>query len=182
MDMAMFNRWFTADALLWAAAATSFLLLVLTVPLASVLTSSRRDSTVRVVKILFYVVLILLFLLPCLVLLTGEAVAGLPCGLYLLFFPLFCFYLGRRIGHQSGARDMREQIGLDIFDNLEEAQDRLYESRLRFPSPTAVSESIMELSRQESPVQPQAPGSRKPSGKNRGESKTRVMDVEVEEV
>ncbi len=182
MDMASFNRWFTADAVLWSAAAVSFLLLLLTVPLAAILTSTRRDSPVRVAKILFYVVLILVLLLPCLLLLTGEAINGLPCGLYLLFFPLFCFYLGRRIGYRSGERDMGDKIGLEMFDNLEEAQDRLYESRLRFPSPTGVGESIVALSRQASPDVPKTPDPAVTAGSGKGHAKTKVMEVEVEEV
>ncbi len=180
--MATLNRWFTVDTVMWSAAAVSLVLLLLTVPVASVVTSGRRDVLMRLAKILFYVVLLLLFLFPCLVLLTGEVASGLPCGLYLLFFPLFCYYMGRRLGSRSGEQHQRELFGLDLFDSPEEVQDRLYESRLRFPSPVSVSDSIVELSRSASSHAATDPVASPPSPSPGKTSSSAVMEVEVEEV
>jgi hypothetical protein len=146
--MDVLNRWVNNDTVMWTAAVVSFVLLVLVKPVAAVWVSERRDQTMRLLKVILFLVFFVLVLIPFLVLITGETVKGTPCGLYLLFFPLFCYYLGKNRGTESGRRSVTELVGLDTFDSIEDAQDRLYESRLRFPTRELVSASIISLSRE----------------------------------
>ena len=172
--MQLINRWITPDTVLWAAAAVSFALLVLTVPVAGILSSQRRDSVMRLMKVGIILLLIVLVGLPFLVLVTGEKADGRAVACFLLFFPIFCYYQGKILGLEKGRRNVTDLIGLDDFDNMEDAQDRLYESRLRHPRRESVVQSIKDLS---------AGG--KPAGGEGGRGNSRkseVMEVAVEEV
>jgi hypothetical protein len=82
-----------------------------------------------------------------------------------MFFPLFCYYLGRNIGRARGASEMSERVGLEMFDSVEEVQDRLYESRQRIPSQAEVERSIIALAKTSA-----------------GKPNAEVFDVMVEEV
>lgn len=140
------NQWLTPDSVLWVAAVVSLALLALSGPVAEIMLSPRRDGGMRAAKVALYLCISLVVLLPCLVLLTGETVTGTPCGLYLVFFSIFCYYTGKRIGAENGRRSISDLMGLGSAKSMEEAQDRLFESRLRLPSRNEVVESIAVLS------------------------------------
>lgn len=144
--MNFLNTVITPDNVLWAAAIVSFILLLLVRVVSDIMISPRRDTGTRMLKVLIILALIVLVGFPFLVLITGEKVNGTPCGCFLLFFPLFCYYFGKAVGYGKGHRYVWDLVGLNDFDNIEDAQDRLYESRLRFPDSGSVGASISELS------------------------------------
>lgn len=144
--MDFMNRWITPESVLWTAAVVSLLLLALSRPVSVVWISGRRDGVMRVYRVLLYICVFFLVFFPCLVLISGETVKGTPCGLYLLFFSLFCYYLGKNIGMEKGRRGIADLMGLDAANSIEEAQDRLFESRMRLPGRNQVVESITTLS------------------------------------
>ena len=178
MTIDFMNRWVTPDSVMWGAAGVSFILLIFVGPVSQVVASSRHDGVMRLLKIVLYFTLPLLVLFPALVLLTGETVSGTPCGFYLLFFSLFCYYLGRNTGHEKGRRELSELIGLEAFDDIEDAQDRLYESRQRYVSREDVVLSITNMAKGHPP--PPAKGFSEKRGKANPASD--VLDVMVEEV
>ncbi len=146
MTVARVNALLTPENVMWGAAGLSFVLLLLSGPAARVAASARRDGATRAAKILLFFAVALVVLFPALVLMTGEVVPGVPCGFYLLFFALFCYYLGRAAGRARGRSEVSELIGLDMFGSVEEAQDRLYESRQRHATRGEVEQSIIALS------------------------------------
>ncbi|MCC8167008.1 MAG: hypothetical protein LIQ31_12865 [Planctomycetes bacterium] len=138
--------WLNEDVVLWSAAALSFLLLVGMPWVTAALTSRRRGAATRAAKVFLILVILCVVVAPLLVLLTATAVDGRPCGLYLLFFSLFCYYSGKRFGTERGRRNVEERLDLSSFDSDIEVTDRLLESRLRYPRPEDVVTSIKELS------------------------------------
>ena len=178
MTIDFMNRWVTPESVMWGAAGVSFVLLIFAGPISQVVASGRNDGVVRLLKILLFFILPLLVLFPALVLLTGETVSGTPCGFYLLFFSLFCYYLGRNIGYERGRRELSELIGLEAFDDIEDAQDRLYESRQRYLSRDDVVLSITNMAKGRPPPPPK--GFSEKGGK--ASSASDVLDVMVEEV
>jgi hypothetical protein len=147
MTVALLNQWLTPENVMWAAAGLSFALLVLSGPLARVASSPRHDGMVRVVKVCLFTLIPVMVLVPTLLLFAGEAVPGVPCAFYLLFFSLFCYYLGRETGRSRGRKEMSDRVGLEMFDNAEEAADRLYESRQRLATRAEVEQSITAMAK-----------------------------------
>lgn len=180
MAIDFMNKWITPETVMWGAAGVSFVLLVLSGPLARIVVSRRNDGAVRLAKILLFFTLPLLVLFPALVLLTGETVYGTPCGFYLLFFSLFCYYMGRNVGFERGRREISELIGLDAFDSIEDAQDRLYESRQRYLAHDEVVLSISNMAK----GRPPPPTRFAAESRAKGNAASDVLDVmvEVEEV
>ena len=177
MSLTTVNQVLSANTVIWTAAAAAFLLLLLVRPVSEIWVSKRRDTAMRVMKVVLYFAIIMMIALPFLVLVTGETVSSAACGYYLLFFPLFCYYLGKRAGDDRGRADVRELIGLEMFDSMEDAQDRLYESRLRFKRHDEVVESITALASEEDGKRSGGTGVH--GRKNRN---TEILDVTVEEI
>lgn len=178
------NSILTADWILWSATAISFVLLILIRPVSGILAGGGRDSVTKALRAVIVLMIVLIVALPFLILAAGEPVAGLPYGCFLLIFPLFCYYFGRGVGHEKGRKGIMDLVGLDEYDGMEDAQDRLYESRLRFPKREGVSASIAQLTRGAGDTAPgDSPG---PSGTDNHGSKpprnSEVLDVTVEEV
>ncbi len=171
MRVALVNEWLTPENVVWAAAAASFLLLLLSGPLSRVAASPRRDGAVRLVKVCVAIFVPLLALFPALILFTGEEVPGAACSIYLLFFSLFCYYMGRGAGRARGRSEISDRVGLDLFDSVEEAADRLYESRQRFATRGEVEKSIVSLA-----------AAAKSGSAADVDAATEVLDVAVEEV
>ncbi len=134
----------------WAGAgALSAFLLVFLNPAVEALTSRRRDVVARGVRIALYLLVPPLAVLPSLVFLVAgaEPGGGIWLFLYVVFFVLFCYHLGKRIGLVQGEGRIRELVGLDTAENVEDAQDRLFESRMRFPARADVVKSIGEMAK-----------------------------------
>ena len=184
MTIDFMNRWITPENVMWLAAFVSLVLLVFVGPVSEIFLSRKNHGTMRLLKIALFFTLPLLVFFPALVLLMGETVRGTPCGFYLLFFSLFCYYLGKKTGFSIGRSNMSDLIGLEMFDSVEDAQDRLYESRQRLSSREEVIKSIAGLAKKK-PV----PGFRPeevdddesgiPPQHRRGR-KSEVLDVVVE--
>ncbi len=150
--------WFTENMVLWSAAVLSFLLLLGTPFVSRVLASRNRGAATRAAKVIVILVILDVVVMPLLILFTADRVDGRPCGLYLLFFSLFCYYSGKRVGAERGRRDVEERLDLSSFDNDIEVTDRLLESRLRFPLPEDVVTSIKTLSANRANTAGAAPG------------------------
>ncbi|MCC8107938.1 MAG: hypothetical protein LIQ30_02600 [Planctomycetes bacterium] len=138
--------WLTEDMVLWSAAALAFLLFVGTPYVTAALASRNRGVLTRAAKVVLVLVILDVAVSPLLVLFTAPQVDGRPCGLYLFFFSLFCYYSGKRVGAERGRRNVEERLDLAAFDSDIEVTDRLLESRLRFPNPEDVVASIKTLS------------------------------------
>lgn len=183
MTIDFMNRWITPESVMWVAAVVSLLLLIGVGPVSEVFMSRRNDGGMRFLKIGLFFTLPLLIFFPALILLMGETVRGTPCGFYLLFFSLFCYYLGKKTGFSQGRSHMSDMIGLDQFDSIEEAQDRLYESRQRLPGREDVVKAIGGLAKKK-PVpgfQPEEYEDEDERPPRRGRRRiSEVMDVMVE--
>lgn len=183
MGLELVNRLFTPSTVMWSAAGVALALLVLTRPVADIMTSGRRDGTMRGLKVFLYLLLFLEVALPALLLVTGEGGTTPATGLYVLFFPLFCYYLGKGIGRRQGRQAVTELVGLDSFDNIEDAQDRLFESRMRFPRREEVIESIGALSKAADKANQQPPAVKNAeAGSGDTNEDDDIFEVAVEEV
>lgn len=173
--MNLFNQLVTAETVMWAAAAVSLVFLVLHKPVSAIWISTSRDSTTRLFKVLVYFISILLVAIPGLVLITGQTLKGTACGYYLLFSLLFWYYLGKNRGLAKGRRDLEELIGLDAYEGVADAQDRLHESRMRLKTNEEVVESMMRLARGEDG------GEKAGRADYRRHNTSTILDVVVEE-
>ncbi len=178
--LAAMNQVLTPDAVMWAAAAASLVLLVSVGAVRFVLAGGRRDAGFRALRIALVLVLMLTAGLPLALFFAGEAVSGLPCGCFLAFFPLFCYYFGKGLGYEKGRGGLADLVGLENAGDVEDAQDRLYESRLRFPSREAVLTSIARLTRAEAPSGAEATAREPDESGSAGSGE--ILDVLVEEV
>lgn len=136
------------NAVLWISAAVALVLFVGIGMVSEIAVSRRRDIVMRVLKISLYITLPVLAVLPAL-----TATAGTDFTLsgalifYVVFFAGFCYYLGKRIGRHDGQRYVRELVGMESGETVEEAQDRLFESRMRFATRSEVVDSIAEMAK-----------------------------------
>lgn len=179
--MDFMNQWVTPGNVLWLAAAVSLLLLVFSRPVFAIWTSGSSGGAMRAYRTVLYVAVFFLVFFPCLILVVGETVDGLPCGLYVLFFSLFCYYLGKNIGVEQGRRAITDLMGLGTGSSIEEAQDRLFESHMRLPGRSQVAESISAHSA--AARRKNGPAGSGPNGlRNDGIENAEILDVAVEEL
>ncbi|MDR2392366.1 MAG: hypothetical protein LBE84_11900 [Planctomycetota bacterium] len=132
---------FGAGWWLWAAAAISFLLLCLAGSIAGAWSNRPRGGR-RAVRAVLCAAIPVAGLFPALA--AAEAL-GFGILFHAIFFSLFCYVLGQRTGWTQGRDHMRELMGIESLDSVDEMQDRLLESGMRFPSRAGVVQSIVEL-------------------------------------
>lgn len=177
------NSILTADKLVWVAAGLSFVLLLFVRPVTTILAGGRRGAVARTMRSMIVLGVFVVVALPFVILATGEPVSGLPYGCFMLIFPLFCYYFGKGLGFQRGRRGVMDLVGIDEYDGVEDAQDRLYESRLRLPAGEAVAASIARLSRGDGDAP--ADNAVRPDADNKNARPSRnseILEVAVEEV
>lgn len=134
---------------LWLPAAVAFSLLVMVKGVSEVLCARGYGGAVRMYRGALYILIPLLLLLPSLLIDTGGSIINAGLLFYILFFSGFCYYLGRNLGWKAGRRNLSELIGMETPESLEDTQDRLFESRMRFPHRGDVVKSIGELAKAE---------------------------------
>lgn len=162
----------TTNVTIWAAAALLLLLLVMVGVVAGIISSRQREFTMLVLKTVVFMVLPILAVVPPLVLwaetvdwesigsttkqgdagAVAEAVATsgtvtFVVVFYVVLLAMFCYHLGKRVGREQGKLHIRELVGMETMETIEDAQDRLFESRMRLPSQTEVVESIGRMAR-----------------------------------
>ncbi|MDR3077283.1 MAG: hypothetical protein LBV15_00790 [Planctomycetota bacterium] len=128
--------------LLWAAAALAFVLLILLEPVAEIWIGRRRDVSARLMRAVLFILVLGLEAVPPF-LIAWES--GAAVFFQVLFFPIFCYFLGKRTGWDAGRDHLSELLGVESRVGLEEAQDRLFESGMRFASRAEVVKSITDL-------------------------------------
>ena len=130
-----------------AAGALAAALLVFLDPVAEACSGRRQGVGARVARIILFFLVPALAVFPALVLAGSDSGAGVGLWLllYVVFFSLFCYHFGKRIGLVRGEARLRELMGLDSKESTEDAQDRLFESRMRFPLRAEVVKSIGEM-------------------------------------
>ena len=133
----------------WLAAGLALALLFLVNVVAQAMLSRGSDVVMRLFRLGVYLILPLLAIVPALLMLASRMGQGVGLGLlfYVVFFGLFCYYLGKRVGTELGRKHISDLVGLDSPDNIEDAQDRLFESRMRYPVRADVVKSIGEMAK-----------------------------------
>lgn len=132
----------------------SLVFLLLNGPLHRLAAGRGRDAASRLLKGGFFVALPLLAFFPALTVETPGPLFNIVLLIYIVLFSLFCYYMGKRSGWTSGRKELSDFVGLDTPDDVEDVQDRLFESRLRFPVRSDVVASIAALARARQPEQP----------------------------
>lgn len=136
------------NAILWFSAAIALFLLLTVGLMSEIVTSKRRDTVMRFLKVFLYITIPVLAVVPGLTATAGtDFLLSAALIFYVVFFVAFCYYLGKRVGVNQGQRQIRELVGMDSTESVEEAQDRLFESRMRFLSRAEVVESIGTLAK-----------------------------------
>lgn len=105
---------------------------------------------------------------------TGSLEASAALMFYVVFFAVFCYYKGWAAGRTVGRKEITELLGLDSPDQIADTQDRLFESRLRFPLRMDVVKSIGDLAqsiKDDEPVDA-------PVGESAGQEKATQTDNE----
>jgi len=138
-----------ANLIIWVAAVLSLLLLLLIGMMAEIIVSPRRDFAARVVQTAVFTLIPLLAFVPALTLaVVTDGAVTYALAFYVVLYALFCYYLGKRVGVFRGKKQISELVGLDTADSIEDAQDRLFESRMRLLSRSAVVESIGRMAKE----------------------------------
>ncbi|MCC8190202.1 MAG: hypothetical protein LIP77_06130 [Planctomycetes bacterium] len=137
------------NLVIWGSALLSLMLLFTVGSIADIFTSRRRDLIMRFMQSVVFLLIPLLGLVPAMAaVIETSGRVGYGMVLYVAFFAMFIYYLGKDVGINQGKRHMGELVGLDSPGNLEDAQDRLFESRMRFPTRAGVVESIGRMARE----------------------------------
>lgn len=137
------------NGIVWLAALLALLLLAGVSFVAEVFMSRRRDLSIRLLRTTVGILVPALALAPGLTRMAYDEnlLSGLALLVFAVFFALFCYYLGKRVGTEQGRKRISDLVGLDSADNITDAQDRLFESRMRFPNPADVIKSIGEMAK-----------------------------------
>ena len=162
---------FDAGSLPWIAAALAFALLVLAEPAADIWSGRRRDGLARFMRAGLFLMVAALGVVPPL----AAREAGMGLFFHAVLFPVFCYQLGKRIGWGAGRRHLEELLGIESRDGLEETQDRLFESGMRFPSRAEVVKSITDLAKAGKEANPAA--KRETANGTRPKAKTKTIDL-----
>lgn len=138
-----------AQLFLWAAVLVLVGLMASLGTVAELILSRRRDTGARLMRVFLYMAFPGLIVVPVMMLADqyDNGLLGLALFFYVVLYVLFCYYLGRRIGRVQGRKSISDLVGLDSPNEIEDAQDRLFESRMRYPLRADVVKSIGEMAK-----------------------------------
>ncbi len=131
----------------WVAALLALALLLFSGRVAEMRSMRGADPMVWLSKGFLFALVALLAFFPALLVETPGAEINFGLLFYILFFSGFCYHVGRSSGWRTGRRHLGDMLGMESPEHMEDTQDRLFESRLRYPSRADVVKSIGELAK-----------------------------------
>lgn len=141
--------WGSINAILVVSAIAAFAMLVGVGVVTGIVLSRRRDGIMRLFKSLAFIAIFAVTAIPCFLLSAGSAfLVSFALPFYVVFLAFFCYYLGKGVGEQRGRQQFRDLMGMDSSESIEDAQDRLFESRMRLPCRSEVVLSIGNLAKE----------------------------------